>query len=64
VVTFYTCHVGCVWQAVQILEGVSEIEIPPLPFWSPETEVGSDMSTPAGRSSLASWSYSTADGGR
>ncbi|CAK9195745.1 unnamed protein product [Sphagnum troendelagicum] len=51
-------------KAVQILEGVSEIEIPPLPFWSPETEVGSDMSTPTARSSLASWSYSTADSGR
>jgi hypothetical protein len=64
VVTFYTCHVGCVWQAVQILEGVSEIEIPPLPFWGPETEGSSGTSTPVARSSLASWSYSGVDPGR
>jgi serine/threonine protein kinase len=51
-------------KAVQILEGVSEIEIPPLPFWRPETEGSSGTSTPAARSSLASWSYSTLDSGQ
>jgi hypothetical protein len=37
---------------VQILKGVSEIELPPSPFWRPEIDSSSGTSTPAARSSL------------
>lgn len=52
------------FKAVQILEGVSEIELPPSPYWRPEIDSSSGISTPAARSSLASWSYSTLEPGR